>query len=149
MVLRIHSVEIRILGPGEESLLTYLADGVFDDPIDVSARGEFLRDPRHHLCVALDGTRVVGFATAVHYVHPDKARPELWINEVGVAPTHQRMGVGKKLLACLMRRAIELGCSEAWVLTDRSNPAAMRLYAAAGGVDAKDQVMFTFRLDPQ
>jgi hypothetical protein len=39
------------------------------------------------------------------------------------------------------------GCAEAWVLTDRANPAAQRLYTAAGATDPPaDAVMFTFRL---
>jgi hypothetical protein len=33
------------------------------------------------------------------------------------------------------------------VLTDRSNEAAMALYAAAGGETPSDHVMFTFDLD--
>ena len=36
--------------------------------------------------------------SAVHYVHPDKLRPELWINEVGVAASHRRRGLGTRLL---------------------------------------------------
>ena len=55
---------------------------------------EFLADSRHHLAVAVDEGRVVGMASAVHYVHPDKP-PELWINEVGVAPTHRGLGIGR------------------------------------------------------
>jgi hypothetical protein len=40
--------------------------------------------------MATAGDTVVGFASAVHYVHPDKA-PELWINEVGVAEPGDRI----------------------------------------------------------
>lgn len=40
-----------------------------------------------------------------------------------------------------------LGCRKAWTPTDRSNDAAMRLYASTGGREAPaDQVMFTFFL---
>jgi len=40
-----------------------------------------------------------------------------------------------------------IGCSEAWVLTSRTNEPAMKLYAGAAGVEAdEDAVMFTFRL---
>jgi hypothetical protein len=42
-----------------------------------------------------------------------------------------------------------MGCLEAWVLTGRDIPAAMRLYAASGGTEAPtDSVMFTFYLSP-
>jgi hypothetical protein len=44
---------------------------------------------RSETVVARDASVVVGFASGVHYVHPDKS-PELWINEVGVARSHCR-----------------------------------------------------------
>jgi aminoglycoside 6'-N-acetyltransferase I len=84
------------------------------------------------------------------YRHRSEAwpRPELWINEIGVAPTHQRRGLGKRLLHSLFAVARRLGCAEAWVGTDRVNTAAMRLYAAAGNSEAPtDHVIFTFKLD--
>jgi GNAT superfamily N-acetyltransferase len=140
-------VEIRILSAGEESVLASIAAGVFDHAVDPRCTAEFLADPRHHLAVAVEDGRVVGFASAVHYLHPDKPA-ELWINEVGVASTHRGRGLGKDLLRALLAVGRQLGCREAWVLTDRSNAAAMRLYAGVGGVEApKDQVMFSFRLD--
>jgi ribosomal protein S18 acetylase RimI-like enzyme len=89
---------------------------------------------------------VVDFVSALHYAHPDKPRPELWINEVGVAPTHQGRGVGSDLLRSMLEAGRRNGCGEAWVLTDRSNIPAMRLYSSRRGVQS-DHVMFTFRLD--
>ena len=78
---------IRILGPGDAAALDRVAEGVFDNAVDPRWTAEFLADSRHHLAVAVDDGRVVGMASAVHHVHPDKP-PELWIDEVGVAPTH-------------------------------------------------------------
>ncbi len=128
-------------------LLPRVAEGVFDDSIDINAAREFLADPRHHLVVALDGEVIVGFVSAVHYVHPDKPQPELWINEVGVAPGRQGQGIGKAMLREMLTLGKELGCSVAWVLTDRDNAPAMRLYAGAGGEAApQDAVMFEFDL---
>ena len=141
-------IEIKFLGPQDAGVLANVAPDVFDDPIDVGRANEFLADPRHHLAVAVEEGLVVGFVSAVHYVHPDKPRPELWINEVGVAATHRRRGIGTRLLRAVFAAARGLGCAEAWVLTDRANTAAMRLYAAAGSTEAPtDHVMFTFRLD--
>jgi len=139
-------IEIRILGAGDADVLARLAPDVFDHGIDPRWSAEFLADPRHHLAVAVDAGTVVGMASAVHYVHPDK-RPELWINEVGVAATHRERGIGRRLLQALFVRARALGCAEAWVLTDDENTAARRLYAAAGGAESP-QVMVTFTLLP-
>lgn len=144
------ALDVRMLGQGDESILWNVAPDVFDDPIDPRAAAEFLADPRHLLAVALDGEVVVGFVSAVLYIHPDKPRPELWINEVGVAPAHQRRGLARRLLAAQFDAARRAGCTEAWVLTERSNYPAMQLYAAAGGEEApEDEVMFTFRLDEE
>ena len=143
------SIEIKLLRRGDEAQLERVAPGVFDDPVDAAAAREFLADERHHLAVAIDGGVVIGFVSAVLYVHPDKARPELWINEVGVAAAHRRQGAGRAMLSALLAMGREAGCSEAWVLTDRANAAAMRLYASLGGEEApQDAVMYTFRFDP-
>jgi aminoglycoside 6'-N-acetyltransferase I len=138
--------EIRILAPGDTSALDRVAPDVFDEAVDARWAGEFLGDPRHHLAVALDEGVVVGMASAVHYVHPDKA-PELWINEVGVAASHQRRGIAQRLLQALFARGRSLGCVQAWVLADQSNGAALRLYARAGGRAAAEPcIMVEFPL---
>ena len=140
---------VRLLGPGDASALHRVAPEVFDRPIDPRWSAEFLADPRHHLAVALDADVVVGMASAVHYVHPDKP-PQLWINEVGVAPTHQGQRIGRRLFDTLLEHARTLGCTEAWVLTDdEKNRAAHALYASAGGraSPAGSVRMYTFDLE--
>jgi aminoglycoside 6'-N-acetyltransferase I len=137
---------IRLLGPGDASVLDNVAPSVFDNAVDPRWTAEFLSDPRHHLAVAIDEGRVVGMASAVHYVHPDKA-PQLFINEIAVAPPYQRQGIGRRLMERLLDRGRELGCREAWFGTEPSNTAARRLYTAAGGVEAlEDCVNFVFDL---
>ncbi len=138
---------IKLLDPSDLHILNNVAEDVFDDPIVESSAQEFLADPRHRLVVALDNNVVVGFVSAVIYLHPDKPAPELWINEIGVAPTHQRQGIGKALMQTILEEAKQSGCSEAWVLTDRANLPAMAMYKSAGGEETlPDSVMFTFKL---
>lgn len=138
------SFEIKVLKHGDERVLENVSD-VFDDPLHAERVKEFLKDARHHLIIALDGDIVVGFISAVHYVHPDKPHPELWINEVGVAETHQRQGIGKAMMQKAFEVGCELGCKEAWVLTEKSNSAAMKLYGSSGGTKS-EVVMFAFSL---
>lgn len=136
--------EIRVLAPGDASVLDRVADQVFDEAVNAAWAREFLADPRHHLVVAIDEDTVVGFASAVHYVHPDKA-PQIWINEVGVAPAYQRRGIGRALLAAILERGRSLGCTEAWVLTEEDNTPARGLYQALGGVES-ECIMYTISL---
>lgn len=133
-------IEIRSLASGEEALLINAAPDVFDNRVDPAFAREFLADPRHHIVAALDNGRIVGFASAVNYLHPDKA-PELWINEVGVAPPWQRRGIGRRLMEAILAVGAARGCREAWVLTENGNRAARGLYAAAGGSESPDGPM--------
>ena len=142
------TIETRILTADDGDVLANVAPDVFDDALDPRLVTEFLNDARHHLAVALDQGVVVGFASGVHYVHPDKPS-QLFINEVSVAESHQRQGIGKAVVQALLEHGRRLGCQEAWVLTHRSNLAAVRLYESTGGTtEADDEVMFTFRLEP-
>jgi len=139
-------VEIRLLGDGDESVLARAVPDVFDYAVRADLAGEFLSDPRHHIAVAIEGDAVVGFASAVHYIHPDKPA-ELWINEVSVAPAYRQRGLAKTILQTLMSHGRTLGCGVAWVLTDTENDAALALYASAGGKElARNTVHIEFQL---
>jgi ribosomal protein S18 acetylase RimI-like enzyme len=143
------TLEYRMLAAGDAAVLDRVAADLFDGPVQAALAQEFLGDDRHHLAVAIDAGIVVGFASGVHYVHPDKPA-ELWINEVAVAPTHLRQGIAQSLLRTLFDAGRVLGCTQAWVLTDRDNTAAMRLYASVGGdAGSHDHVMFEFTLLPE
>jgi ribosomal protein S18 acetylase RimI-like enzyme len=131
------AIEIKILQCGDESILMNVAAEVFDKPIDPKLTSEFLKDPRHHIAVAIDDGLVIGFASGVHHIHPDKP-PELWISEVGLAPTHRRRGLGTAVLRALFALGQAHNCATAWVLTDRSNVAAMALYSSVGGTGGTD-----------
>lgn len=137
--------EILVLGPGDEALLLGAATDVFDYPPREELVVEFLADPRHHVVVARDHDQVVGFVSAVHFVHPDKP-PELWINEISVAPPHRKLRLGFRMLEAMLEVGRGLGCTGAWVLTDRDNAAAQRLYASADGIANDGAVMFEFSL---
>jgi ribosomal protein S18 acetylase RimI-like enzyme len=131
------TIQIKVLERGDESVFMNVAPLVFDNPINAELTWEFLEDPRHHIAVAIYDGLVVGFASGVHYVHPDKL-PELWINEVALAPTHQRRGLGKGLLTALLEVGRAHHCTTAWVLTYRSNNAAMALYSSVGKTEGAD-----------
>ena len=135
---------IKVLSIFDLPLLLTAADDVFDNPVDESFAREFLADPRHHIVVALDNDVIIGFASAVHYIHPDKP-PELWINEVGVADSYQGKGIGKAIMKEMLKLGQSLGCVSAWVLTDKNNVAANGLYKSVGGrISEEETVMYEF-----
>lgn len=113
--------------------LLLAAEGVFDDPLRPDMAARFLAHPDHHLFGAISDARLIGFVSAITYLHPDKP-VELWINEVGVHEDFHRRGIGRQLLLATLDHARALACAGAWVLTNSGNSAARGLYAACGGV---------------
>jgi [ribosomal protein S18]-alanine N-acetyltransferase len=119
------------------------AEGLFDDPVDLEATRRFLADEANHLLIAYVDGEPAGFVSGTELVHPDKAEPELFLNELGVDAAFRSRGIGRALAASLWELAQSRGCRGMWVLTDDANPAALRVYAAAGGTrQREDQVMF-------
>jgi aminoglycoside 6'-N-acetyltransferase I len=139
---------VRRLCPGDVQLLVDAGAEVFDAAVSRERAAGFLADPRHRLVGAIVGGRLVGFASGVVCLHPDKP-PQLFVAEVGVAPRLQRRGLGKALLEAMLAEARGAGCDHAWVATEVTNAPAQALYLGAGGVaDAEPATVFTFRLDP-
>jgi ribosomal protein S18 acetylase RimI-like enzyme len=140
--------DIRLLTRANASLLNYVAPDVFDNPIVPASLEAFLADPRHLMVLAVDGESVVGIASAFEYVHPDKP-PQMFINEVGVAPTHQRRGIGRRLVDATLDEARRRGCSAAWVATDGENEPAQALYASVpGGAEPQRSLIYEWKLKP-
>lgn len=142
------TVEVRCLAAGDEAVLDRVAEGVFDHDVRPAWARDYLAEPRQLLAVAVVDGVVVAMASGVVYGHPDKA-PQLFVNEVGVAPAQRRRGLGARVLRCLLDRGRDLGCAEAWVATEDDNDAALALYAATGGHDEGYRAaVFTYPLAP-
>ncbi len=142
----VDGIEIRILGPGDLGVLADVEPGTFDGPVAPRWAEAALDAPGQHLAVALDGTRVVGFAMGIHYAEPDKA-PVLYVDEVGTADAYRRRGVATALMRALLDHARTLGCTRVWLMTEDENEPARAFYAAIGGVEEQRPVYITFDPD--
>jgi aminoglycoside 6'-N-acetyltransferase I len=122
---------VRRLVPADLPLLLAAGD-LFDDPLRPQMAERFLCHPDHHLFAAIAADAMIGFVSAVTYLHPDKPL-EYWLNEVGVIDRWQRRGVGRQLMLAALAHGWALECESAWVLTHSGNHAARGLYSACGG----------------
>ncbi len=138
-------IEIRLATIDDLVAIEKVGDSLFDHPVKRNRAIEFFNDPRHHLILAFTGDEVVGMASGLHYVHPDKD-PELFMNEVGVIEAFQNQGIGRALVKFLLAYAKKLGCKEAWIGTEKSNTAAQKCYIAAGG-EPNDEPFTLFEFD--
>ena len=139
-------VEIRRLNHSDLQMLVDSHE-VFDDPVVAVRVREFLTDSHHHLFAAIHEESLIGFASAMHYLHPDKKNPEMWINEIGVIEQFRRKGVARQLISAVQAFAKESNCREVWVLTEPDNVAALKLYESVKQSTRQDVVMFTLPVD--
>lgn len=116
---------------------------------DLQQGAMFLKDSNNALFVAFLDNQAVGFSTANRLQRFDKRGAEVLLYEIGVREDARQKGVGKALIREVKLWAKETGADEVWVLTNRSNTAAVALYQSMGGKTESatpDEVMFVFKL---
>jgi ribosomal protein S18 acetylase RimI-like enzyme len=137
---------LHVIDASNASLLDRLDDDVFDHPVQPALLQAFLAQPSNHLVVAVVEGQVVGMASGLSYVHPDKPL-SMFINEVGVAARFQRRGLARRLVNALLEHARCLGCDQAWVATEAGNVPARALYEALGGqADDEPAIVYVYPL---
>ena len=135
-------IEIRHLGPGDDAQVAE-AGHLLDGPPQAEAVTLFLNDPRHHIFVASEDGKPVGFVSGVELTHPDKGT-EMFLYELSVDEGSRRRGIGAALVDALSQLASERGCYDMWVLTDEDNEAALRTYESSGADQSSRHVMLTW-----
>ncbi len=132
-------MEIRALRPGDDRLVT-AASHLLDGPAQPDATARFLAADGHHLLVAYEGERAVGFVTGVEVTHPDKGT-EMFLYELAVDEDARRRGIGRALVERLAALARDLGCYGMWVVTDDDNEPARATYEGTGALPETGQVV--------
>ena len=110
---------------------------------------KFLEDPNNALFVAFIENRAVGFLTANRLQRFDQRGAEVLLYEIGVHEEFRQRGIGKALIQEVKHWSKDVGADEVWVLTNRSNKAAVALYRSMGGETespTSDEVMFNFKI---
>jgi ribosomal protein S18 acetylase RimI-like enzyme len=110
-------------------LLARVHPDVFDHPIDSRFLAAYVADPRHGLFVAIENGVVVSHIRGNVHLQPDRA-PDLYIDNLGTAPSHQRRGIAARLMDALIAWGKAQGCTYAWVATEIDNDGAKGFYAA-------------------
>ena len=132
-------MEIRVLQPGDDGPVA-AASHLFDGPARSDATARFLAADGHHLLIAYEEERAVGFVSGVEVTHPDKGT-EMFLYELAVDGPFRRQGIGRALVERLAALARDAGCYGMWVVTDEDNEAARRTYEGTGGRPEPRQVV--------
>ena len=123
------TVSIHYITPATIALLGNVAPDVFDHAIEPERVAAYVADPLHAMFVAAEDGKVVGHIRGCVHLQPDRAS-DLYIDNLGTAPGHQRRGIASDLMRALLAWGEAQGCTYAWVGTETDNGGAIRFYAA-------------------
>jgi ribosomal protein S18 acetylase RimI-like enzyme len=88
--------------------------------------------PAHHVFLAYDGERAIGFSVCILGFSTFEARPLMNIHDIGVLSEYRGRGVGRQLMDRIERRARELNCCKLTLEVRRDNVPARGLYLKIG-----------------
>lgn len=114
------------------------------------ALSAFIDTPNTFGFTAKVNGKIAGFAYAYALVRPDKISPMLYLHSIGLLPGYQGQGLGTKLMEYVISFAKEKGFSECFVITDKGNTAACRLYEKMGGKSHyADEIVYIMEFEEQ
>jgi ribosomal protein S18 acetylase RimI-like enzyme len=105
-------------------------------PLSEEARHGLLPGLRQHpttlILLACKGEKSVGIAVCFRGFSTFAARPLMNIHDLAVLPGQRGLGIGRRLLEAVERRARELGCCKLTLEVHENNQRARAVYEAAG-----------------
>jgi len=93
---------------------------------------EFLSEKQNIAITAKLDEKVIGLVYGYSLTRIDAKKPQFFIYSVDIHESHQNKGYGSKLLKYVIDWAKENDFSECFVLTNKDNPGACKIYEKAG-----------------
>jgi ribosomal protein S18 acetylase RimI-like enzyme len=104
-------------------------------------RDAFGAEPAFAALLAVAGERAVGYTLSLPFYNTEIARRGRYMLDLWVAPSHRRLGIGRRLVAALARRTVEEGGGSLWWTVRNGNLDARRFYAALGAKDDETRLL--------
>jgi ribosomal protein S18 acetylase RimI-like enzyme len=111
---------------------------LFDEVPSRFGLGAFLGSEWDWLIVGLVGEEIAGFCTVHALPRPDHESRHGFMYEIGTCEPFQRQGVARSMIEFARSECERRGVEGLWVITNRSNEPACRLYEACEGFSAAD-----------
>lgn len=114
--------------------------------LEVEYLKDFLSCDTNYLLVALIDGEPVAYVLAYRLMRVDREQDMMLFYEVIVDEKFRHQGVGRALIMRLKEICRDKKIMKMWVLTDRSNIAAVALYKSTGGIEDRhgDELTFTY-----
>ena len=138
--------EIRLLTKNDiKNMRTIIED---DNMIfNTKAIERFIEDNHNYAFGVIADNKIVGLAYCYNLLGLD-GKDMFYMHSIGFLKEYQDKGFGTKLVQYVSNYAREQGFSEMFVITDKGNPRACRVYEKAGGKnDYEDEIVYVINYD--
>lgn len=138
-------MEYRRLNSNDAHLIKKMALGYKSKVIDESDVNNFINNPDNYLIGCIDSNMVVGFLLAYRLQRYDGKNDMIYIHEIEVMENYQRKGIGRTLIELMHMLCIEMKTYKMFVITNKSNKAAIELYKSSGAISENDDdIVFVY-----
>jgi ribosomal protein S18 acetylase RimI-like enzyme len=111
---------------------------------DINRIDAFLRNDLDYVVACIEDNVVVGFLLAYELQRFDKNNM-MYVHEVDVVPEYRRRGIGRQMIEEVIRICEECGVYKLFLITNKSNVPACRLYEVTGGkVVEDDSILYCY-----
>ncbi len=138
-------ITVRRLTAGDEAIAREVARWLKGADMPSDRAAAFVANEANYLIVAEVAGEVVGVVLAYRLDRVDHPSGQLFVYDVEVAESHRRRGVGRALMRHVRDVVEREHLKEAFVLTNRDNPAAIALYSSTGAIaDDEEALLFVY-----
>lgn len=107
---------------------------------------KFLSNENNYLIAYIENAKILGYVLAYTLQRYDGRGEMLYLHEIDVVETHRKQGIATKLMNEIKELKDKNGFDKIFLVTNKSNEAAVSLYESTGGVaSSDDDIIFTFK----
>ena len=124
-------MEVRRLNSGDEArardaiATLKITDNKLRRDLTADYLSHFLSRPENYLIIATDCDLPIGYLVAYLLERVDRDQTMMFLYEICVAESHQRLGVGTAMIQLLKSHCRQQRVMKMWVHTNKSNAAAV------------------------
>lgn len=160
-VLYIINIYMQFLRKGAELLITIMkvtekeihllkkaANQFFKPDVSQEQLKAYINKPQNWAYIAIGSNdEILGFAFG-YVLESFYSTPELYMHSIDVVEQYKRQGIGKLLMNKILEDCKEKGFKELFLVTNKGNIPAVRLYESTGGTAPdEDNVVYSWEIE--
>ena len=131
-------MEIRRLTISDDTKIPMMVEEFRTYSSKLESISQMLENDMNYIIACIDNEKIIGFVLAYELQRYDGKNNMMYIHEVEILEAYRGKGIGKQLMGMVKEICQSKKMSKAFVITNKSNTGAVRLYESTGGMGLDD-----------